>query len=373
MRKVFIIVFFFWANLAISSHESGLEIKMYNFQMFENYKLQRNFTKNNPRGWDDLSFDNIKELNGLKYMSIDFNLINEEDDVFLRLLNKSNTFVSDIHKIHVREDCTTFLALDISHEGIVGNGEVNHNLSNYGNLKYYDITFRIKEYVEDPYGISLLQPSKNSVKATNAFFAWDNSCNNSPSFSSYLLIGREDQIYLQRINVTNLSSYNWSIPSNLSSGMYWWQISCENGQNELIESEKRVFYIISDTQDSDHDGYTDFEENIRNSNPNDPNDVPLFIISSPNCPSGNKGQQYFIQLNSNNKKDLVKWSTYSELPPGLRLSKSGIISGRPEEIGVYFFTIVADYRDKSDELTMSITINQSGESRLKIEGTVLTQ
>lgn len=52
------------------------------------------------------------------------------------------------------------------------------------------------------------------------------------------------------------------------------------------------------------------------------------------------------------------------------MSKSGIISGRPKEMGVYFFTVVADCKEKNDELTMSITVDSSGESQVKIEGII---
>lgn len=77
-----------------------------------------------------------------------------------------------------------------------------------------------------------------------------------------------------------------------------------------------------------------------------------------------------MQLKSNEKSGLIKWSTYSALPDGLFLSRRGIISGRPKEAGVYFFTIVADCKEKSDELTMSITVDLSGESQIKIEGII---
>ena len=370
MRDSFFIVLLFWVNLAFSSHESGLEIKINSFQMFENYVIQYNFEKNNPREWNDLSTGNSSELDNIKYLCGDIDLKNKENEVFLRILKNDKSLVSDIHKVNLRENCTTFLSLSILPNQIAGNNEVVHDLSNYGHLKYYDIGFKIKSHVEESLGVSLLQPAKNVFESTSVLFAWNNSCNGLSSFNSYLLIGLNGQQFLRKINITNLSSYNWAVPSDFLPGMYWWQISCENNQNEIIESEKRVFYIASDLQDTDNDGYSDIEECTRNSDPNDTNDVPLFITSPQICPNANVDQQYFIQLKSNEKSGLTKWSTYSTLPNGLFLSKSGIISGRPKEMGVYFFTVVADCKEKNDELTMSITVDSSGESQVKIEGII---
>ena len=55
------------------------------------------------------------------------------------------------------------------------------------------------------------------------------------------------------------------------------------------------------------DEYNDMEELASGSDPNDPSDIPLIIISNPVCTNAYYGQQYYNPLKVNDNRKRVFW------------------------------------------------------------------
>ena len=141
--------------------------------------------------------------------------------------------------------------------------------------------------------------------------------------------------------VTGLSEYNVNISEEIYQlGKYWWMISAENNNEEIFHSESRFFYV-SDIIDADGDEYNDMEELASGSDPNDPSDIPLIIISNPVCTNAYYGQQYYNPLKVNDNRKRVFWISQGMLPSGIILSREGVLFGIPKGTGSFLFDIEA--------------------------------
>ncbi len=66
---------------------------------------------------------------------------------------------------------------------------------------------------------------------------------------------------------------------------------------------------------------------------------PLTITSTSPLTSGTKGKTYSNQLKAVGGTAPYTWSYTGTLPPGLTLSSSGLLSGKPTKAGTYTFTL----------------------------------
>ena len=88
----------------------------------------------------------------------------------------------------------------------------------------------------------------------------------------------------------------------------------------------------------------------------------LTIDSKETLPRGRKGASYSFSLKASGGTTPYRWSRVrGSLPPGLRLSSSGVISGTPSSTGSYTFTVrVTDDRYTRQEKEFSLTVTETG-------------
>ena len=98
--------------------------------------------------------------------------------------------------------------------------------------------------------------------------------------------------------------------------------------------------------------------------------LPLSISTS-SLPVGTAGQQYSAVLTASGGTAPYTWSAAGQLPPGLAMFSSGIISGTPASGGNYSFNVtVTDSRGNAATKQLSIVVGGSG-SQLTITSTSL--
>ena len=88
----------------------------------------------------------------------------------------------------------------------------------------------------------------------------------------------------------------------------------------------------------------------------------LTITSNETLSRGRKGVPYSFSLKADGGSKPYTWSRVKgSLPPGLRFSSSGVISGTPTSKGTYTFTArVTDYDYERQEKEFSITVTETG-------------
>jgi hypothetical protein len=88
-----------------------------------------------------------------------------------------------------------------------------------------------------------------------------------------------------------------------------------------------------------------------------PDIVPLRVVTSGALPSGLTGVNYSTQLFFTGGHPPVTWAYNSgTLPPGLSVSTSGVLSGRPTTAGNYTFTVRVTDSDNTIAVSTSLTL-----------------
>ena len=71
-----------------------------------------------------------------------------------------------------------------------------------------------------------------------------------------------------------------------------------------------------------------------------------FVITTLVLPGAHVGIPYSLQLTAANGTAPYKWTKIGKFARGLKLSKSGLISGTPKKVGTSTFTVQASYKTK---------------------------
>src|SRR4051812_16723008 len=95
--------------------------------------------------------------------------------------------------------------------------------------------------------------------------------------------------------------------------------------------------------------------------------TPLQITTASPLPSGTVGSAYAVGLQAQGGNQPYSWSATGQLPPGLTLLSSGVISGTPTATGTFSFTVsVRDSSGVSASKQLSVTIGGTGGSTVSI-------
>lgn len=345
-----------------------LEIQEETADSFQDFKIQYKLSEYDSYGWNDLTINNseINESNCYLGTGIDTYTESNGKKVFFKIINKKESLESDSIEMIIFPKRVTFLKL---YKNTNTNSAPSITLKHKNVLPYYEIEFPVKRLGNDESNKVLLTTPRSMYPTAHfslLHFGWQIVNFDSSASAVYLTIGKDEDVELERIEVTGLSEYDWALPATFLYGEYWWQIIIEYESGRKYGSEQRKFYV-GDITDSDGDGYYDTEEIARKSNPNNDNDIPLLITSSPICLSGNVGQQYHLDLNVNDKKRKVSWLPLGEFPKGLRLTNQGVICGIPEKTGDFIFNAeVLNEDHKKDQMRFYIKINKAVPSEIKI-------
>ena len=167
---------------------------------------------------------------------------------------------------------------------------------------------------------------------------------------------------------TTETSYTWVPPR---TGKYWCMIRAEDSDSNSYFSEPVPFVYIdpndSGEADSDNDGFNDIEELLRNSDPDDPLDVPIIICDTNANLEVSKDIYLCRELLT--KRDVPAfWEYLGTLPEGINLSSDGMLSGVPKEIGIFDVEITANglNGNHSDTTSYRITVVPAVPSSVKI-------
>ncbi|MBQ7577327.1 MAG: putative Ig domain-containing protein, partial [Synergistaceae bacterium] len=88
------------------------------------------------------------------------------------------------------------------------------------------------------------------------------------------------------------------------------------------------------------------------------NELKPAITTSSTLQSGTKGANYSVTLTASGTKPITWTKTGGNLPNGLTLTNTGIISGTPTKAGNFSFTVKASNTAGYDSRTFTITINE---------------
>lgn len=368
-------IIFFWFLLTYAGYgllenrfNALLEIQEETADSFQNFKIQYKTSENDSYGWNDLKINNTEVSESNRYLATGIDTYTESNSkqVFLRIINTTNLFGSNPIEINISPKRVTFLKLLKSND----TNSTPSLVLKYNNiLPYYEIVFPVRRLEKDEYNdIILMSPrSMHSVAPSSLIhFYWQIFNFESSGATVYLIIGKGDDIELEKIDITGLSEYDWNISPTFLYGEYWWQIIVEYGPDRKYGSETRKFYI-GDIYDADDDNYNDIEEIVRKSDPNNDKDIPLLITSSPICLTGYVGQQYHLVLDVNDRKRRIYWWPLGELPAGLRLTEQGVLCGIPEKAGDFIFNAeVLNEDNKKDQVRFYLKIDKAVSSEIKV-------
>ncbi len=294
-------------------------------------------------------------------------------DVYWRILNEDDLIVSDIHKTVIKRRCVNFLQLSILNE--LSEAELVNDSQSYDNsLPYYAMSFKTNDFSNYNGTLVRLQsPERNYAMPYygTVNFSWQLTTDLPASdLTSYLVFRNSGNNVVETINVSGLSSYNLQGMTYFinSDGVYTWQIIVENVNGQKYASELRPIGIATLNTDSDNDGYYDFYEEYRGSDPNNADDIPGIFDRNNNCPNAVKGCQYSYQFSTIQRQNLLAWSLKGSLPLWLVLKKDGIISGVPQQTGTFEFIVeVIDSKGKWDEFPVFLTVEEPQSSEISIK------
>ena len=321
-------------------YNAAVEIQEVIKNNIEDYEFQYSLDEKDPVGWHSFEYNNSEEWEGIKYLASGINIGSNVSmkPIALRLRNIKK--VSDVHYLNIHSGRTTFLKISLENGNDFSSTVYSRHMKT---LPYKEIFFHVKDDAQITNLLRLIYPLTSSViePNTTACFSWQLISCSVTNAALYLIIGKENDTVLSKTNVTGLSEYNVNISEEIYQlGKYWWMISAENNNEEIFHSESRFFYV-SDIIDADGDEYNDMEELASGSDPNDPSDIPLIIISNPVCTNAYYGQQYYNPLKVNDNRKRVFWISQGMLPSGIILSREGVLFGIPKGTGSFLFDIEA--------------------------------
>lgn len=360
--------------LGVINYDAGLGFKVIGANDFLGYRLQYNFSQFHEGGWTDVKIGNNETVSGgLLYFSSGIIINADTKDVYWRMLNEDDLIVSDIHKTVIKRRCVNFLQLSILNE--LSEAELVNDSQSYDNsLPYYAMSFKTNDFSNYNGTLVRLQsPERNYAMPYygTVNFSWQLTTDLPASdLTSYLVFRNSGNNVVETINVSGLSSYNLQGMTYFisSDGVYTWQIIVENVNGQKYASELRPIGIATLNTDSDNDGYYDFYEEYRGSDPNNADDIPGIFDQNNNCPNAVKGCQYSYQFSTIQRQNLLAWSLKGSLPPGLVLKNDGIISGIPQQTGTFEFIVeVIDSKGKWDEFPVFLTVEEPQSSEISIK------
>lgn len=85
---------------------------------------------------------------------------------------------------------------------------------------------------------------------------------------------------------------------------------------------------------------------------------PRLVVTTPSLPDGNVNQPYTAPALTASGDTVTSWTLAggTQLPPGLTLAPTGVISGTPTQGGVFNFTVQANGNGTSDTRSLSIFV-----------------
>lgn len=360
--------------LGVINYDAGLGFKVIGSNCFSGYRLQYNFSQYHEGGWTDVDIGNNETVTGdILYFSSGIILNADDKDVYWRILNEGDLRVSDIHKTAIKRRCVNFLQLSILDEQ--SEDELVTDSQSYDNsLPYYAISFKTNDFSNyNGTLVRLLSPERNYTMPVygTVNFSWQLTTDlPTTDLTSYLVFRDSGNNVVETINISGQSSYNLQGMTYFinSNGVYTWQIVVVNINGQKYASELRPIGIATLNTDSDNDGYYDFYEKYRRSDPYNADDIPGLFDQSNNFPNAVKGCQYSYQFSTKQRQNLLAWSLKGALPSGLVLKNTGTISGIPQQSGNFEFIVeVIDSKGKWDEFPVFLTVEEPQSSEISIK------
>lgn len=204
----------------------------------------------------------------------------------------------------------------------------------------------------------LLSPEDGSEINSGVTLQWEYD---GGSATNYLLTVSGEEYF--ELSLPGTSYYY--LPS--ASGRYHWSVTAQ-GEDFSRESESRSFFYSGPegNSDSDGDGYSDWEEKRRDSDPADPKDIPLQAPSNVWLRARlDLFFSYFQQVMGGLRP--LSFRAASALPPGLKLSRDGRLSGLPLRTGRFpLKTEISDSAGKSLVMELDLEVEGSATNVLKL-------
>ena len=368
------------ALLAADPYNSAFEIVKYHaLTDFKDFSLQYS---TNLKRWDTLDTNGL----GVNYFYGGLRLLSNYEDVFLRfqkiqseLISTNNGFVitnqvllrSDIYKSTFHKKRTHFLDFEMS--GITNTS----SKTDFKNVKfspgkppvyYYSIDLHYETITNGIENNSYQINIDNISQRGNTIHLDWHFPQQQPSIITYF-VGIGFMGFGVFTNVPTVeTSCAWLPPR---TGKYWCMIRAEDSDDNSYFSEPVPFVYIdpndSGETDSDNDGFNDIEELLRNSDPDDPLDVPIIICDTNVNLEVSKDIYFYRELST--KMDVpVFWEYLGILPEGISLSSDGMLCGVPKETGVFDLEITANSLtgNHCDSTFYRITIAPAVPSSVKI-------
>ena len=382
--KTILFILLFCLEVNAVGYNSGFEIyKADAARSFKDFTMQFSFDLKTWNGFDKNGGMNPNYFYG------GIRLQSDCEKVYLRFrkeMSRSHTYnpvsgtikdtiitylVSDIYSTEVYKKRTHFLNCEMS--GITNNASksIVKNISYTSGkppIYYYSIDLHYETITNgienNSYQINI---DNISQRGNTIHLDWHFPVQQPSPITYFIGIG-----FMSFGSFTNMptteTSYTWMPPR---TGKYWCMIRAEDSDNNSYFSEPVPFVYIdpndSGEADSDNDGFNDIEELLRNSDPDDPLDVPIIICDTNVSLEVSKDIYFYRELST--KRDVPAfWEYLGTLPEGMSLSSDGILSGVPIEIGTFDIEITANSLtgNHCDTTSFRITIAPAVPSSVKI-------
>ena len=153
---------------------------------------------------------------------------------------------------------------------------------------------------------------------------------------------------------------NWYVFTSDFPGLYVWQVACEDKEGRVSCSESRLFKYFPPVGliDFDADGACDNDEYAANSDPFDPNSLPLAIKTPEKLPDAHVREHYYFNfMITGGAPPFEVLMLTPGNPPGFLLKENGLLLGLPEREGTFKFTVgVKDQNKVTIKKVFSVTV-----------------
>ena len=371
ISTLFVIFCISHSYCSYSSYNIGLEIRKEDVQKFEDFSLLYSFNK--------IKWKVLNELSPLTndYFHAEISSFKKKQFFYFKIVkNATNSpenetvWSSDVYKIGLEKKRTYFLQLSLS--GVTNNSYISKTKSPVlkisNSLKYHHINFDLHDQaLERSQNIPIVERVLNLVGRVIAFWSFQ-SLNGTTLKDFYACFSSYGGEELYRATTT-VHQVEWNPEF---TGKYELQVVANTNEGDELISEPYVFYFIaegdSSNNDEDNDGFNDVEELFHESDPDDPNDLPIIILSETNDTINIESMQgKYFSRNFKVKKFLpVFWEVFGDLPEGLELNTYGVLSGIPKESGNFSFVLLAKgiFYSHDDYVTVNINIAPSEPAKI---------